>query len=315
MYPVLNPRVSLSALAMGLLVAIALAFSPSSRATFDGPNGRLAFQKPVGGHTQVFTVNADGTGLKQVTRFKDSDGDVPGWSKDGLHLVFDRHFDPGGPTERLVLYTARADGSRLTALPQAGTGAVEPTWFPDGRHILFVSYPSGRLMVINADGRGPRSAGVPGPGGNTCVLPDNRHIALLRPKTTDGDSASAIFVAGLHGHGLKRISPWGTYADKIDCSPDGGRIVFSQPGFGEGGASSNVFTMRVDGSDVVQLTRDTGGKIDNGADSWSPDGSKIAYVSNRSGAFQIWTINADGTEPTQLTKGAEAHRAAWGRYR
>jgi dipeptidyl aminopeptidase/acylaminoacyl peptidase len=44
---------------------------------------------------------------------------------------------------------------------------------------------------------------------------------------------------------------------------------------------------------------------------WSPDGSKIAFVSNRSGAFNIWVMNADGSEPTQLTNqsGADAEPA------
>ena len=104
MYPALNLRLSVWGCATIALVAVALGFSPSSHATFKGPNGRVAFQKPAGTHTQVFTINANGTGLRQVTHFKDSDGDLPGWTKDGSKLVFDRHFDPGGPAERLVLY-------------------------------------------------------------------------------------------------------------------------------------------------------------------------------------------------------------------
>ena len=53
------------------LAAVALGLSPSSLATFKGPNGRLAFQKQAGAHTQVFTITADGTGLRQVTHFKE----------------------------------------------------------------------------------------------------------------------------------------------------------------------------------------------------------------------------------------------------
>ena len=64
----------------------------------------------------------------------------------------------------------------------------------------------------------------------------------------------------------------------------------------------------------MQLTHDTGGTVNNGVDSWSPDGTKIAYVNNRSGDYQIWTMNSDGTGPAQLTHGAEAHRAAWGAH-
>jgi hypothetical protein len=53
-----------------------------------------------------------------------------------------------------------------------------------------------------------------------------RRNGVLAPHTGN-DDFTAIFVAGLSRHGLKRITPWGSYADKIDCSPDGRRIVFS----------------------------------------------------------------------------------------
>ena len=69
------------------------------------------------------------------------------------------------------------------------------------------------------------------------------------------------------------------------------------PAFDNGaGKSSNVFTVKSDGTDLVQVTHETGGTIHDGADSWSPDGTKIAFVRNQTGPdFQIYTMNADGT--------------------
>ena len=64
----------------------------------------------------------------------------------------------------------------------------------------------------------------------------------------------------------------------------------------------------------MQLTHDSGGTINDGADSWSPDGTKIAFTSNRTGTYQIYTMNADGTDISQLTKGPDAHLAAWGSH-
>jgi WD40-like Beta Propeller Repeat len=49
-------------------------------------------------------------------------------------------------------------------------------------------------------------------------------------------------------------------------------------------------------------------------DSWSPDGRKIAFVSNRTGTYEIYVMNADGSGVSQLTRGPEAHRAAWGTH-
>lgn len=304
-------RVALLCLA---LAALSVALLPSAHATFKGPNGLLVYQAQVGRYTQLFTIRPDGTGMRQLTRFRDSGADWGAWSLDGKRLVFTRHWDPEGPNERIVLYTIGADGKGAKALPKGGDIAISPNWFPDGRRMIFLAIPSERLMVINANGKGLRPAGIPGVGGDSvCVLPNGKQVAFLRGNPSNGQQ-TAIFVAGLFGRGLKRITPWGTYADKLDCSPDGKRIVFSKPGFGQGGKSSNVYTMRTDGSDVVQLTHETGGAVNAGADSWSPDGTKIAYISNRSGTYQIWTMNTDGTGAAQLTRGPEARLAAWGSH-
>lgn len=300
--------------AVALWAAAALLVVSTAGATFRGPNGRLAFEAQAGPNRQLFTIGQDGTGLRQVTHFRDSGGTNAAWSKDGTKIAFSRHWDQGGPNEKLVLYTMNADGSGLKALRKGGDIAVEPSWFPDGRRIIFLEIHSSKLMVVNAGGTGLRPAGVPGLGGDSvCVFPDGKRVAFLRSKPGD-DGMHAIFVAGLFGRGLKRITPWGGYADKLDCSPDGKRIVFSKPEFSHDGQSSNVFTVNADGTGEVQLTHETGGTVNAGADSWSPDGTKIAYVSNASGTYQVWIMNTDGTGQTQLTNAAEAHLAAWGAH-
>jgi Tol biopolymer transport system component len=99
-----------------------------------------------------------------------------------------------------------------------------------------------------------------------------------------------------------------------------GRIAFSQgdliaPIGGEGGdlsAHSQVFTIKPDGSGLKQLTHVA---ADQGAASpdWSPDGERIVYESNESGAFHIWVMNANGSGQTQLTTqgGFEDFQPSW----
>ena len=104
--------------------------------------------------------------------------------------------------------------------------------------------------------------------------------------------------------------------DKIDWSPDCARIAYSSPGIGDRpGVSSNVFTVRPDGTSLAKLTKSRGGKINNGLDSWSPDGKKIAFVSNRTGTYEIYVMNANGSGVSQVTHGPESHRASWGIHR
>src|SRR4051794_11400922 len=81
--------------------------------------------------------------------------------------------------------------------------------------------------------------------------------------------------------------------------PDNGRIFFSSgfllPNPDPLGSTPQVFSMRPDGSHVRQLTHVAQGSA-AGAPSVSPDGRKVAYVSNESGDFALWLMNADGTE-------------------
>ena len=301
--------------AAALLVAVVAGTALSTSTTFKGRNGRLLYQAQVGSNTQLFTIKPDGTGVRQITHFKDHSATDANWAPGSSRIVFTQHWDPGGSTEHFLLSTINADGSGLKPLARAGRLAVGPNWLQDGRRIIYldVSVGVGRLMIETVTGGPVRPAGISGLGGDSaCSLPAGR-VAFLRPKP-GSDGVRAIFVAGLSGHGLKRITPWGGVADKIDCSPDGRRIVFSKPEFGQDGKSSNVYTIQTDGTGLVQLTHESGGKINAGADSWSPDGTKIAYVSNKSGTYQIWTMSSDGTRATQLTKGSEAHLAAWGSH-
>ena len=58
-----------------------------------------------------------------------------------------------------------------------------------------------------------------------------------------------------------------------------------------------MFVMNSDGTNVQQLTTTTGDT--QGA--WSPDGTKIAFMSTRTGVQQIFTMNPDGTNQTNVS--------------
>ena len=69
-----------------------------------------------------------------------------------------------------------------------------------------------------------------------------------------------------------------------DLSSFSGRIAFDN--------FEDVWTIDADGTDLTRLTRAPYPEFDP---SWSPDGTEIAFRSERSGEPEIWIMNADGT--------------------
>jgi TolB protein len=140
--------------------------------------------------------------------------------------------------------------------------------------------------------------------------PDGNQIAFWRSE----DNGSSINVINADGSGLAkrvRLIP-GDLGDRIDWSPDGTRIAFNSS-FGPP-KSGNVFTIHANGAGLRQLTHAAGGNVNDGLDSWSPNGKEIAFVNNTSGTYEIYVMNADGTGVKQVTHGPEAHYASWGTH-
>jgi TolB protein len=81
-----------------------------------------------------------------------------------------------------------------------------------------------------------------------------------------------------------------------DFAPDGMRILFSsQPA---GATNFDLFVINTDGTGLVQLTSDP---AFDGNPAWSPDGDQIVFTSDRSGVGQVYVMDANGGNVTQLT--------------
>jgi cytoskeletal protein RodZ len=72
----------------------------------------------------------------------------------------------------------------------------------------------------------------------------------------------------------------------------------------------SVYAMNSDGGDRFALTEGQSGFLS--APAWSPNGSQIAFVSDRDGDADIWVMNSDGSDPVNLTNDdAKDHSPAW----
>ena len=81
-----------------------------------------------------------------------------------------------------------------------------------------------------------------------------------------------------------------------DFSPDGSRIVFnSRPA---GATNFDLFAINPDGTGLVQLTAGPANEVNP---AWSPDGEHIVFTSDLTGIGQVWVMDANGANATQLT--------------
>lgn len=108
----------------------------------------------------VFVMNADGSGVRQVTHFGDGEGNpqLPAWSPDGTRLAVQssprKGEQPGG-----YIWIVDVPTGHATRIAHAGTYLDEiPAWFPDGKRIALQSDRTGRMEVwtMNADGTDQR---------------------------------------------------------------------------------------------------------------------------------------------------------------
>ena len=80
----------------------------------------------------------------------------------------------------------------------------------------------------------------------------------------------------------------------VDVSPDGRRIVFDLLG--------DLYTMPIGGSGASPAERITSGPAFDMQPRFSPDGTRIAFSSDRDGLWNIWTVGADGKDARQVSK-------------
>ena len=92
-----------------------------------------------------------------------------------------------------------------------------------------------------------------------------------------------------------------TFNDLFDTdpaqSPDGTKVAFYESTVG-GSNPDQLFLMDANGGNPHNISNVD---ADDRNPSWSPDGTRIVFTSERSGAQQIWLMNADGTGAHQLT--------------
>ncbi|WP_179271191.1 winged helix-turn-helix domain-containing protein [Rubricoccus marinus] len=260
------------------------------------PDGeRLAFARCTEDGCGVYTVSASGGTpalLSDLERFQVRN---LVWSPDGLRLAFAGR---QGGSGAFGVHLLPLDGSapqRLTAPPATYPGDLDPAFSPDGLRLAFVRTAlDGRQDVCT----------VSASGGTVSRL-------VLEQKGVTGldwsaDGREIVYAANRDGAaGLWRIGVNGGRPRWIALGTDGGEV--SEPSIADNG-SGLAFARRLSRTQIVGVY--PGGEpvplLSSTREDTQPnvsrDGSKIAFVSTRSGSHEVWVSDARGENPRRLTQ-------------
>lgn len=283
--------VALAACAIALLIT-----SHKAEASFPGQNGKIVYVSRT--YTEeapyeIFTINPDGTGRRQLTRDSSANNFSPTYSPNGSRIAWEGYYD---------IWLMHADGSgktRLTAGEQYEDYA--PVFSPDGRRVFFVRVPrnggQGAVYVKAISGGKPaeRVKGLPDGAGIPVRSPDGKRIMF--GYTRPGEDYSEIATARPDGSGLKVLT---NYSGDVDAggaswSPDSRRLVFSV--FDYGLDKARIVTMAANGTGKRNILAPP--HLFPSGPVFSPDGKKIVFAYES--GHDIWTMNPDGTGLTNVT--------------
>jgi Tol biopolymer transport system component len=308
----------LVALLMAAMVAALMTSTQAHASAFPGKNGRIVFisertngtgvDNP-GGDREVFTMNPDGTGLKQLTHNTVEDG-VPSYSPDGKKIVFRRQVSASN-TEIFVMNAVGTGQKNLTNKPADDDN---PSFSPSGKKILFDSDRNSNqdIYVMNADGSGQKRLTTdPDSDFDATFSPRGNKIAFERIQS----GSPVIFAMNVDGTQQTPLTANGARNEGPTFSPDGNRIAFASNR--DGGTNIDdydIFVMSADGSTAPNRLTNSGATEDEPA--FSPDGKKIAYTSNRDGGdediFVMDSVFGDDVQKNiTSTSGAFDFTADW----
>ena len=317
-----------------VLAACLLALSGSAQeagAAFPGENGKIVFESKRDGDSEIYSMNADGTGQTNLTKSPSTSDTQPTVSADGTRVAFVREAREDPSTrETSGISVMNADGTGQTKLRENYSEYYSYSslgWSPDGEKLVYAVNSLGGsglsesvISIMNAtDGTEHRDLNAAGR--DPVFSPDGTKIAFISdgPTRAHASQEEGLLVVNADGTEQTNLTPGGdsqsTTTNRSDpsWSPDGEKIAFGQSSRtyvddGDPGEpfnyeeESGVYAVNADGTGQTRLS-------DHGTGpAWSPDGGKIAFRTGGS----IYAMNADGTGQARLTNSELDAWPDWG---
>jgi len=256
---------------------------------------RIAYISDRTGESEIWVMDWNGKNKKQLTKHN-SLALAPSWSPDGKHLVFTSYLR-GTP----AIYLLTPQEGYLKLLWDKGGVNSSASVSPDGRTVAFASSLDGNVDIYTISiegGEARRLTSARGIDTQPSWAPNGRQIAF----TSARSGSPQIYMMDADGSNIRRLSFDGYFHDESTWAYDGTRIACTTRDEG------NFQIATIDTVTNERMVIQAPGN--NESPCFSPEGSMIAFESNRSGKPQIYITDANGV-PRQLTTEGSNHSPTW----
>ena len=205
----------------------------------------------------------------------------------------------GGPPEIWLMNADGSDPVQLTSSPGATAANGQPDWSPSGQSIAFMSTRTGNAEIFVTSSDGSRQLNLtshPATDEAPVWSPDGQQVAFH----SNRDGNFELYVLHLRTEELTRLTVHSGVDRFPDWSPNGREIAFQRDG--------DIHVLDIATGEVTRLTS-TPAMEDMPA--WSPDGQRIAFMSQRDGYPSVYVMNADGSDPVNLTARPAGVTGGW----
>lgn len=254
--------------------------------------------------------------VKSGERRMISEGDAlqPHYSPHQQRIVYWSR--PSKAGQREDIWTIPAEGGEAVRVTSGSTIDVNPVWSPDGKYLYFSSSRGGSMNIwrVPVDEKSGATAGEPeavttiGAASSALQLSlsrDGRRLAYIAQEDIRNLRKVAFDPsAGKPGGEPQWITRGSLQLWFPDPSPDGEWLTACSRG-----QQRHIYLIRTDGTELRDLTDDN--FRHDGWPRWSPDGKRIAFTSRRTGDYEVWVINRDGSGMRQVTDSEGGHYSPW----